>query len=91
MFVPLTPLRCLHRAADLFGSRVGVVCGDLNFTYAELKRRAEEKKTGALGTGLGGFIQRPKADDVALAASQRRVGMVSASVQTRISARAWPP
>jgi hypothetical protein len=41
--------------------------------FEELKRRAEEKKTGALGTGLGGFIQRPKADDVVLAASQRRV------------------
>ena len=41
--------------------------------FEELRRRAEEKKTGALGTGLGGFIQRPKADDVVLAASQRRV------------------
>lgn len=39
----------------------------------ELRRRAEEKKTGALGTGLGGFIQRPKAEDVVLVASQRRV------------------
>ena len=41
--------------------------------FEELKRRAEEKKAGALGTGLGGFIQRPKAEDVVLAASQRRV------------------
>jgi hypothetical protein len=41
--------------------------------FEELKRRAEEKKTGALGVGLGGFIQRPKAEDVVLAASQRRV------------------
>ena len=41
--------------------------------FEELKRRAEEKKTGALGTGLGGFIQRPKAEDVVLAKSQRRV------------------
>ena len=48
MFVPLTPLRCLHRAADLFGRRVGVVCGDRDFTYAELKGRAEQ-----LATGLG--------------------------------------
>ncbi len=39
----------------------------------ELTRRAEEKKTGALGSGLGGFIQRPKAEDVVLAAIQRRV------------------
>jgi len=41
--------------------------------FEELKRRAEEKKTGALGTGLGGFIQRPKSEEVVLAASQRRV------------------
>ena len=41
--------------------------------FEELKRRAEEKKASALGTGLGGFIQRPKAEDVVLAASQRRV------------------
>jgi len=41
--------------------------------FEELKRRAEEKKTGALGAGLGGFIQRPKAEDVVLVASQRRV------------------
>jgi hypothetical protein len=41
--------------------------------FDEARRRAEEKKTGALGAGLGGFIQRPKAEDVVLAASQRRV------------------
>lgn len=41
--------------------------------FDEARRRAEEKKAGALGTGLGGFIQRPKAEDVALSASQRRV------------------
>ena len=26
---PLTPLRCLHRGIDLYGSKVGVVCGEL--------------------------------------------------------------
>jgi hypothetical protein len=43
------------------------------FPFEELKRRAEEKKTGALGAGLGGFIQRPRSEDVVLAKSQRRV------------------
>lgn len=52
MFVPLTPLRCLHRAADLFGSRVGVICGDRTLTYAELKRRAECLATGLLTFGI---------------------------------------
>jgi fatty-acyl-CoA synthase len=41
MFVPLTPLRCLHRAVDLFGSKIGIVCGDLQFTYAEFGRRSQ--------------------------------------------------
>ncbi len=41
MFVPLTPLRCLHRAVDLFGSKIGIVCGDRQFTYAEFARRSE--------------------------------------------------
>jgi fatty-acyl-CoA synthase len=41
MFVPLTPLRCLHRAIDLFGSKTGVVCGDRQFTYARFGERCE--------------------------------------------------
>ncbi len=55
MFVPLTPIRCLHRAAALFGARVGVVCGDREFTYAQLKNRAERLATGlrALGVAPG--------------------------------------
>jgi len=52
MFVPLTPLRCLHRAADLFGSRVGVVSGDRQFTYAELGQRAERLATGLQKLGI---------------------------------------
>ena len=41
MFVPLTPLRCLHRAVDLFGSKIGVVCGERQFTYAQFGERCE--------------------------------------------------
>jgi len=52
MFVPLTPLRCLHRAAALFGARVGVVCGESSFTYAELKRRVEHLATGLRKLGI---------------------------------------
>jgi|GEM_PF-6951471 len=39
MFVPLTPIRFLHRAMDLFGHKVGVVCGDKEFRYAEFGDR----------------------------------------------------
>jgi fatty-acyl-CoA synthase len=52
MFVPLTPLRCLHRAVDLFGSRIGVVSGDRQFTYAELGQRAERLATGLRKLGI---------------------------------------
>jgi fatty-acyl-CoA synthase len=41
MFIPLTPLRCLHRAMDVFGSKTGIVSGNRRFTYAEFGERAE--------------------------------------------------
>ncbi len=41
VFVPLTPLRCLHRAVDLFGKKVGIVSGQHAFTYAEFGARCE--------------------------------------------------
>lgn len=52
MFVPLTPIRCLHHAAALYGARVGVVCGAREFSYAELKRRAEHLATGLRRLGI---------------------------------------
>jgi fatty-acyl-CoA synthase len=47
MFVPLTPIRFLHRAMDLFGSKTGVISGERSFTYAEFGARV-----GKLATGL---------------------------------------
>ena len=41
MSVPLTPVRCLHRAVDLFGSKTGIICGEQQFTYREFGARAE--------------------------------------------------
>jgi fatty-acyl-CoA synthase len=52
MFVPLTPLRCLHRALDLYGSRIGVVSGERQFTYTELGLRAEKLATGLRRAGI---------------------------------------
>lgn len=40
MNVPLTPLRFLRRAMTEYPQKIGVVCGDLRFTYAEFARRA---------------------------------------------------
>src|ERR1700727_2902365 len=45
MFVPLTPLRCLHRAIDVFGSKTGIVSGDRSFTYAQFGERCEKLAT----------------------------------------------
>ncbi|MBK5293648.1 MAG: long-chain-fatty-acid--CoA ligase [Acidobacteriia bacterium] len=52
MFVPLTPLRFLHRAMDLYGSRVGIVSGDRQFTYAEFGQRCERLAAGLTSLGI---------------------------------------
>jgi fatty-acyl-CoA synthase len=41
MPTPLTPIRFLYRAADLFGKKVGVVSGKQRFTYAEFAERCQ--------------------------------------------------
>ena len=41
--------------------------------FEDIRRRAEDKRAGAVGSGIGGLLQRPKAEDVVLVASQRRV------------------
>jgi fatty-acyl-CoA synthase len=52
MFVPLTPLRCLHRAIDLFGCKTGVVSGDRQFTYAQFGERCERLASALLQSGV---------------------------------------
>ncbi|MBK9166864.1 MAG: long-chain-fatty-acid--CoA ligase [Bryobacterales bacterium] len=52
MFVPLTPLRCLHRAVDLFGHKTGVVSGDRRFTFAEFGARCERLATALAMEGI---------------------------------------
>jgi fatty-acyl-CoA synthase len=48
MFIPLTPIRFLHRAMDLYGAKTGVVCGTREFTYADFGERCE-RLADALG------------------------------------------
>jgi fatty-acyl-CoA synthase len=52
MFVPLTPIRCLHRAIDLFGHKIGVICGDKRFTYSEFGERCERLATALTADGV---------------------------------------
>ena len=53
MLVPLTPLRCLHRAVDIFGSKTGIVCGDCQLTYAQFGERCERLATALAKFGIG--------------------------------------
>jgi hypothetical protein len=46
---------------------------DQRITFDEMRKRADDKKSGAVGSGIGGLLSRPKADDVELVASQRRM------------------
>ncbi len=39
MKVPLTPLRCLYRAIDLYGAKQAIVCGAKRFTYRQFGER----------------------------------------------------
>ncbi|HWB87352.1 MAG TPA: long-chain-fatty-acid--CoA ligase [Bryobacteraceae bacterium] len=52
MIVPLTPVRCLYRAVDLYGRKIGIVSGDRRFTYAELGERCERLAHGLLSEGI---------------------------------------
>ncbi len=52
MFVPLTPLRCLHRAVDLFGKKTGIISGEKQFTYREFGERCERLATGLRSEGI---------------------------------------
>ena len=41
MIIPLTPIRCLYRARDLYGQKEAIICGDLRFTYNQFAARCE--------------------------------------------------
>ncbi|HUO28107.1 MAG TPA: long-chain-fatty-acid--CoA ligase [Bryobacteraceae bacterium] len=52
MIIPLTPVRCLYRGVDLYGKKVGVVCGADRFTYAQFGERCERLAAGLVGEGI---------------------------------------
>jgi acyl-CoA synthetase (AMP-forming)/AMP-acid ligase II len=52
MNVPLTPIRCLYRAVDLYGTKIGVVSGPSSFTYAQFGERCERLAAGLLAEGI---------------------------------------
>ncbi len=52
MHIPLTPLRCLYRAADLYGPKEGVICGAQRFTYRQFAERCERLASGLASEGV---------------------------------------
>lgn len=53
MKIPLTPIRFLYRAMDLYPHKEGVVSGPLRFNYAEFGERCERLAAGLLREGMG--------------------------------------
>ncbi|MDQ6707724.1 MAG: long-chain-fatty-acid--CoA ligase [Acidobacteriota bacterium] len=54
MIWPLTPIRCLHRAIDLYGRKEAVISGDTRLTYAQFGNRCERLAGGLINAGIRG-------------------------------------
>ena len=52
MNVPLTPLRCLDRAVDLFSRKIGVICGETTLTYGAFAERCFRLAGGLVREGI---------------------------------------
>jgi fatty-acyl-CoA synthase len=52
MHVPLTPLRCLLRALDLYPNKIAVVAGHASYTYAEFGDRCRRIAAGLVANGV---------------------------------------
>ena len=52
MLLSLTPVRLKRHAAQLFGCKVGVVCGEDRFTYREFNERADRLSAALLRLGV---------------------------------------
>ena len=52
MKIPLTPIRCLYRAIDLYGHKEGVINGAQRFTYAEFGERCERLASALRNAGV---------------------------------------
>ncbi|HTS71921.1 MAG TPA: fatty acid--CoA ligase [Terriglobia bacterium] len=52
MQLPLTPVRLKRHAAQLFGNKIAVVCGEDRFTYRQFNERADRLSTALLRLGV---------------------------------------
>ena len=52
MKIPLTPIRCLYRAVDLYGRKEAIICGEHRFTYAQFGERCERFASALENAGV---------------------------------------
>ena len=52
MVLPLTPVRLKLHAAEVFGGKEAVVCGEARFTYREFNERADRLSTALVELGV---------------------------------------
>ncbi len=52
MIFPLTPIRCLNRAVDLYGRKEAIISGSERFTYAQFGNRCERLAKGLQAEGI---------------------------------------
>src|SRR5579864_3975491 len=52
MNIPLSPVRCLYRGADLYGKKVGIVSGSCRYTYGEFADRCRRLAAGLTAEGI---------------------------------------
>jgi hypothetical protein len=64
-------MRCAPVDIQLADQRIFALEDRLSFE--EIRQRAMDRRTTAFASGLGALLQRPKADDIVLLASQRRL------------------
>ena len=52
MIIPLTPIRCLYRAVDLYARKESLISGEARFTYAQFAERCERLATALADEGM---------------------------------------
>jgi len=52
MIIPLTPIRCLYRAVDLYAKKEALVSGEARFTYSQFAERCERLAAALAGEGI---------------------------------------
>src|SRR3982750_4242913 len=52
MIIPLTPIRCLYRAVDLYANKEAIISGSCRFTYAQFAGRCERLASALADEGI---------------------------------------